>query len=153
MIDREEMEWAFRRLESIGQKLKLISTMLLTITLLNLSLVLSSTGRALYLNSTFVTFLSIVSTFFVFFLALWFDSLRKDGKSYYDEISGAMHTGYANERSDYGGESIMARVAIKKFMNSYDIPLVPGKYGPGVIVALNMIVIVCWVILTSSGLV
>lgn len=152
MIDKEELQWAFTKLESIGHKLKLVSSILLTATLLNLSLVFSTLGGALHLNGSFITSLSITVTFFVFFLALWFDALRKDGKSYYDEISGVMHATSKNNDYEIENSSIMARVAVRKFMNSYEIPLIPGKYGSGVLVVLNVMIIVLWVSLSFGRL-
>lgn len=151
MIRQEELEWAYKSLESIGKKLKLLSTFLLTATLLNLSFVFAALGGALYLNRSAITSLAVVVTFMVFFLALWFDSLRKDGKSYYDEISGAMHANSKNDQVELESESIMARISIKKFMNSYEIPLIPGQYGPGVIVAINVMIIVLWVSLSFGS--
>lgn len=153
MIDNEELRWALSKLEKTGIQLKLVSSVLLTATLLNLSLVFAALGRAIYLNYSFITVLSVSITFTVFFLALWFDALRKDGKSYYDEISGVMHATSKNAEYDYEmkDNSIMARVAIRKFMNSYEIPLIPGKYGPGFLVILNIMIIVLWVAMSYTN--
>lgn len=145
MIRQDEFDWACKKLELIGQKLKLLSIVLLTATLMNWSMILSALGDAIYLGKSFTSLLSIIAAFMVFFLALLFDSLRKDGKAYYDEISGVLHANSKNSEMELNEGSIIARVAIRKFMNSYEIPLVPGKYGPGVLVILNLAIVVLWI--------
>lgn len=143
MIEREELEWALKKLEHTGQLLKITSITLLALSLLHISLVFSALSRLLYINSSGVTMLSIILTFAVSFLALWFDALRKDGKSYYDEISGALHgvSTVTGELEELKIDSLMARIAVRKFMNSYDIPLIPGRFGPGILVLLNFMVL------------
>ncbi len=155
MIEREELEWALKRLEHTGQRLKITSITLLALSLLHISLVFSALSRLLYINSSGVTMLSITLTFAVFFLALWFDALRKDGKSYYDEISGVLHgaSTKTEEPREFKTDSLMARIAVRKFMNSYDIPLIPGKFGPGMLVLFNVLVLVMSVMSVSIGFV
>lgn len=148
MMDSDDLRHALKKLESIGQKLKLTSIVLLTATLLNLCLICASLGKIIYLGKYNVTLVSVVITFGVVFLALWFDVLRKDGKAYYDEISGVMHASSKNDNIGFLNESIVARVAVRKFMNSHEIPLVPGKYGPGVLVISNVMIIVLWITIT-----
>ncbi len=144
MRDTDELEWAYKRLELIGNRLKLVSLYLLTATVLNLSIIFCALGKVIYIYNPFVTVLTLIATFNVFFMALWFDTLRKDGKSYYDEISGVLHATSKNENNEFHDSSIMARVAVRKFMNSYEIPLIPGKFGPGLIVVINVLIVVFW---------
>lgn len=150
MIREDELEWAFKKLEFIGQKLNMLSTVLLTATMINFGLICSIFSRVISTPPSMITSVLMASTFSVFFLALWFDTLRKDGKSYYDEISGVLHANAKNMDMDIATDSIMARIAMRKFISSYEIPLIPGKYGPGAIFMINVIIVVFWVIFSPS---
>lgn len=77
----------------------------------------------------------------VFLSSLLFDLYRRKGKAYYDEITEEMH-GKAlnsNKSSDENdSKSMEARLAMRQYMNAMDIPLLPGKYGPVIIIGLNI---------------
>ncbi|MDV2960220.1 hypothetical protein RU080_00470 [Shewanella algae] len=140
MIAEEELRWALQRLENIGQRLKVLAFILLTFTLANIALMFSYFGQMFYLNHTMTAGLSMILTSVMFFMALYFDSLRKDGRSFYDEITGVLHqTSKMDSELSFRNDSIMARVSIKKFINSVDIPLLPGNSGPGLLILANVV--------------
>ena len=156
MIDKKELEWALERLEHVSIKLKLISIFLLTLSLFNTSviiLIFSIINRILYINvnvnvnATSIFLFLMMLVFVIIFITLWFDILRKDGKSYYDEISGALHGTSVEEVHEFKIDSLMARIVIRKFINSYDIPLMPGKYGPGILVLWNIMCLIFLVLM------
>lgn len=153
MIEIEELEWAFKKLDKIGITLKMISASLLTLSLFHGGLIISVITQLLYLGRREVTLLSMMMLVLIFFFSLWFDTLRKDGKSYYDEISGAMHGIDIEEEKhqEFKSDSIKARVSIRKFMNSYDIPLIPGKYGASILLLFNIFLLILSVMLINKN--
>lgn len=57
---------------------------LLTLSLLHGSIIISVLIKISPWRGSDLILVSIFMNFMIFFYALWFDALRKDGKSYYD---------------------------------------------------------------------
>lgn len=148
MKEFEEFSWALTKLKRITIRLKMVSSVLLLLSLLNVSIILGALGRVVYLNSPSITVLGIFMIFMIFVASLLFDNLRKEGKSFYDEISGVSHAKTNDDIDHLRISSLELRIRLRSFMLAYDIPLLPGKHGPSLLLLLNIIIVIIWVVFT-----
>ena len=152
MIDEDELTWALKHLERVSRRLKAVALMLLTLTLVNTAIIFSVSGGFIYINLSSVFGLSSAVTFMVFFLSLCFDSMKKDGRAYYDEITCALHqVSKIDNVGAFRQDSIVVKVAIRQFINSVDIPLIPGNLGPGLLVLLNIMVTISLILFKATS--
>lgn len=79
------------------------------------------------------------------------ESNRKGGDGYFQELSDMLQVNWGHhphvERESYRFLSVQqGRVAARNFASAADLPFVPGKFGPAVYAAVNLVVITVWVI-------
>ncbi len=150
MQNNEDLEtdliYALKTLEHISERLRHVSQVLIIITLFNLvvtMMAMSGMYRLFRAEALVLSFsmIPIIFGIFAVMFAFRFDSLRRDGDAYFEELSDELHgrklkesnESYANDRS------LKARVIIRRYSNASSIPLVPGKYGPASIAVINII--------------
>lgn len=142
----DEIEYALEKLDRISNNLRSYSLMLVTVTLANLvftMLLMSGMYRAFKSESFGLTIslFPIILAIFVVLIAFRFDVLRKDGDAYFEELSDEMHGKKISEENESYKNSISlkARVIIRSYSNAASLPLVPGRYGPAILAATNII--------------
>ena len=137
----DDVEWALAGMRRAGKRLTFVSVLLLSVTCFHtLILAMLSSGLGFLARDGYML-LSAILTMAVFFGAIFFDSTRKHGKSYFDEMSGALHghTSRFIEGGKKNHELLRVRVQVSQYFNTTDIPLVPGKFGPGIVLIFNLI--------------
>jgi hypothetical protein len=157
------LEESLRRLEKLTRSLRIIGLMafLLTIGCIGLSFFTAfSLSRALNTSSpsSFSSFSSLDrSTYrlaFSFSLVfggmalaavMFHESLRKQGDTLFEEISDELEWHVKDvsiyEKRDVAEErpTLRARIALRSFARTTDLPLIPGRFGPAIYAAINVL--------------
>lgn len=93
---------------------------------------------------------SLLLTQAIFFLmgtlaVILFERNRKDGDAAFQELSNL----FQSEPPD-GGELLAARVELRRFAAASDLPLVPGKAGPGVYALVGLILLIASMVMVLA---
>ncbi len=137
-----ELEALTPRLQRLGFLLLLmcVGNVVLFVTLLQV--VNSGSFSTQVARSAPYAFASLIVSALTVFGAAIFERLRKQGYVIYEEISEELQARYRNERGRerFSGRtpSLPVRLAMRKFHAATSVPLVPGRYGPVVYVAVNV---------------
>ncbi|MFC1834043.1 hypothetical protein ACFL2Q_04830 [Thermodesulfobacteriota bacterium] len=78
----------------------------------------------------------------VFITGVCFDSIRRRGDVFFEAISNELHAGAAaflEINKNYREEARESRILIRQFASASEVPLVPGKFGPGIMVLINVV--------------
>nr|VFJ68049.1 MAG: hypothetical protein BECKFW1821C_GA0114237_101341 [Candidatus Kentron sp. FW] len=80
----------------------------------------------------------VMFTVFVVVAAFLFVFLKKRGDAYFEELSDELHASGASEpnRDEF---SLSARIVMRSYSNYASLPLIPGRFGPGIIAGLNIL--------------
>lgn len=132
------------QLVTTRRRLMLLSQMAVTLTLLEVVvLVLVILARAglifRYYYEAASSLLLPQATIFLMgtFAVILFERSRKDGDGAFQELSNL----FQSEPPD-GGELLAVRVELRRFAAASDLPLVPGKAGPGVYALVGLALLV-----------
>ncbi len=86
-----------------------------------------------------------------------FDDIRKEGDAYFEELSDELHGARLSkleitEGSENSTEkfSLKARIIMRNYSNNSSIPLIPGKYGPGIMTGANLLFAFLTVLFTGK---
>jgi hypothetical protein len=78
--------------------------------------------------------------------ALIFDYLRKEGDAYFEELSDELHGAKISNKEEIKNSSpsdaefsLGARIIMRNYSNCSSLPLIPGRYGPALIVGINLL--------------
>jgi hypothetical protein len=138
-------------LDALTVRLRFLSIFVFTITLLNIASVLATIALMKFRFSLLVamnTTIIIVnaSLFVISLLAIvMYESWRRRGDAVFEEISDEIqwNVGYRDRETSekYPDQSppIVARVMLRNFARTTDLPLVPGKFGPAIYAAVNVL--------------
>lgn len=115
----KETEWLLRRLHLNTVRLRLLALVVTTGTIANVTAVFLQVAQMLPRNTTVLS--GIIATFGISCSLGWFESVRKAGNAYFEELSDShemQHTGM--------------RMGIELRMHTHysDLPLIPGRWGP-----------------------
>lgn len=72
-------------------------------------------------------------------LIVFYESLKKRGEALFEEISDELEwdvRGSEGRQSAEGRPELRARIALRTFARTTDLPLIPGKYGPAIYAVL-----------------
>jgi hypothetical protein len=145
-----ELRGSLSDLRYITLRLHHFGFVALIFTVLNFaSLILSLSLRYLpvgFFTGVFLAFyLPILATLLAMVGIVRYDTLRKRGDALFEEISDELQW---NIRIESKQELTMAerpelnaRVALRSFARATDLPLVPGKYGPGIYATINFLML------------
>lgn len=87
--------------------------------------------------------------------AIMFESVKKRGDAVFKELSDELqwHVRFEKVRDPFPPASppesrpgLSTRVALREFALSTDLPLIPGRYGPGIYVAINLIILLSTIV-------
>ncbi len=138
-------------LDKLTVRLRFLSIFVFTISLLNIASVLATIALMKFRFSLLVAMNTTViimnaSLFVISLLAIvLYESLRRRGDAVFEEISDEIQwdVGYRDrETSEKQGDQsppIVARVMLRNFARTTDLPLVPGKFGPAIYAAVNVL--------------
>jgi hypothetical protein len=149
--DNGELDSGLRQLERISGRLRLLGLIIILLTALNYgALAFTMLGFALHGSASLVTFLlmyAVSSSIAVFITIFTYESQRKQGDTLFEEISDELqwhirqkHPGVQPVIPD-DRPSLSARVILRAFARSTDLPFVPGKFGPTVYAVVNIFVL------------
>jgi len=134
---------ALNLLEHATKRLRLFGLTAFVLTVLSVCILLSMIGGGIFLVFRSLTFIvltsSLVSTSALLCL-IAYEYERKRGDVLFEEISDELQW-YVRE-SDTESDSrplIGARVVLRSFARSVDLPLAPGRFGPAVYFLVNAI--------------
>lgn len=162
----DEIPAAVGSLGKIGRDLRLSGVLLVLVTLATVvvSLMLTATN---FLHIIFVprgiAFLLEVGTLLLSaVLAIRFESFKKRGDVLFKELSDELqwHVRFETGSDPFGKDrpppesrpGLNTRVVLREFAQSTDLPLIPGRYGPGLYVAINLMIMVGDFILGQSAI-
>ncbi len=130
-------------LEYITQRLRQYAQILLMTTLINLVFTMMVMSGMLHflIRSVNISMLLVIFGIVAVMFAFRFDILKRDGDAYFEEISDELH-GKKLREDQYIHEnkiSLKTRVIIRRYSNASSLPLIPGKYGPAIMAAINIL--------------
>lgn len=142
----EERDKALSRLEHLSDRLRSISMQIMLMTLVNIALTLAAvSGIFRYFKSetlyVAVIAVPVVCAILAIVSALQFDFYRKEGDAYFEELSDELHgSKISNNKETYVREefSLRARIIMRNYSNCASLPLIPGRYGPGIMAGVNL---------------
>ena len=140
---------AITRLDRLCKLLRFYSILIISTTFFNtfISLAILSWGVRLLdaFNSTPII-ISIFLAFCAMIFALMFDYLRKEGDAHFEELSDELHGAKILNKEEIKNSltsdeefSLRSRIIMRNYSNSSSLPLIPGRYGPALIVGINFI--------------
>ena len=142
---QSNIEQYLTSLQKTTLNLRVLGLQILLLTVLNLSGVLAMTShifqnqRGVLLTSTDILIGVIVLS------AAFHDAMRRRGDVLFEEVSNELHWG-GKESSDVTGSeakhsdrpTLDARITLRSFAYASDLPLIPGKFGPGIYIVVNL---------------
>lgn len=145
----KEIEKYIGRLESKTNSMKFLGMIMLIVTTLNLLTAMfmsrmlfssSDYGFGRPVNWAFASLLGVT----VLVAALRFDQLRREGETLFEVISDELHaktdSNYSDSEREQGKQiSIWAKYVLREFSRNSDVPLIPGKFGPGILCLVNLL--------------
>jgi hypothetical protein len=147
-IFTEERGEAITRLERLCRRLRLCSILIISITFANTTNSLAIAFIHLFsreYNFVLIT-TSIFFSFCVLMFAVTFDYLKKEGNAYFEELSDELHGAKISNKEDVKKSSMSdeqfslgARIIMRNYSNCSSLPLIPGRYGPALMVGVNLI--------------
>jgi hypothetical protein len=145
----DDLRGSLSDLRFISRRLQRYGFIALIFTVLNFaSLILNLSLRFLPLGTLtaifFAFYLPLIVTVTALVAIVRYDSLRKRGDALFEEISDELQWNVrqnltetiARERPE-----LNARVALRSFARATDLPLIPGKYGPGIYATINFVIL------------
>lgn len=143
--EARELHAALQRLDYLSMQLRSVALLIMALSMANVAVTLLVSGGIVrsfpsHLAELFVLTLPAALAVSVLFLAFRFDYLRKEGDAYFEELSDELHGKRASMDDSEKAErlSLRARVIIRTYTNTSSLPLVPGKYGPAIMAAVNL---------------
>ncbi|MBL8230948.1 MAG: hypothetical protein JNL98_20810 [Bryobacterales bacterium] len=137
------VEGAIRRLSSIRERLSSLGLIAASITIVHFILAFWPPRSVNYAGRTEadVEYGVALGVFAVLAVVLH-EALRKQGDAIFEEISDEFHRiGRSAETADT--RALSARITMRSFTISSDLPLVPGKFGPSFYAFVN-IALICF---------
>lgn len=141
----DELLYALDSLESITNRLKILSQMLIMTTLINLVLsmmLMSGMWRAFSspVEGLTASVIPVICGIYAIMMAFKFDVLRRDGDAFFEELSDELHGKKlrSNENVKETDVSLKARVIIRRYSSAASLPLFPGAYGPTMVAVINI---------------
>jgi hypothetical protein len=145
----DDLRGSLSDLRFISKRLQRYGFIALIFTVVNFaSLILTLSLRFLPLGTLttifFAFYLPLIATVTALVAIVRYDNLRKRGDALFEEISDELQWNVrqnltetiARERPE-----LNARVALRSFARATDLPLIPGKYGPGIYATINFVIL------------
>lgn len=151
------LEISLKELDFITARMRKIALIIFAFTLFNIFFPVFIFSGALYTLVTKVftdreypygtTNASIVIWIIILFMTLImiyiYESFRKKGDVLFEEISDELEWNVKNHPENQGGNErpeINARISLRSFVKTTDLPFIPGKFGPAFYLVFNVLI-------------
>lgn len=142
--------YSLTRLERISRTLRLYGMLIFLLTLLDILFVVFISLGTRYLYTYFlhagplITVFATLNFLFVLSFIVLYESSRRRGDSIFEEISDELQWNVGYRHSATAGAAdemppLKARVILRSFARTTDLPLIPGKFGPAIYAGMNII--------------
>lgn len=161
VTNSKDLEQSLAYLEKISNRLRFYGSLTLIFTILNFASQIFSfyvryTYIPGYLVIFFIIYLPIILSLIAVIVIVRYESLRKRGDALFEEISDELQW---NVRQKESGKMplaperpmLKARITLRSFARATDIPLVPGKYGPGIYTTINLFLLLLGLVIFRAG--
>lgn len=159
--DKTSLENSLEELDFITTKMRKMALYIFSITLFNIFFpVLIFSGASYILTDYFVQEVSakfqiinrinnslivfwIIFLFLTMIMIYFYESLRKKGEVLFEEVSDELEWDVKGNKIGEERNSrpeIDARVSLRSFAKTTDLPFIPGKYGPAFYLILNIVI-------------
>lgn len=142
--ERENVEFFIDRLRYVTASLRMLGLLALLMTIVNVTTVALYTE--LYWRNVALMQLSVTLT--VILVLIFHEFKKKLGDTLFEEISDEMQWYLVKDRKEMLKKSdkeetppISARIQLREYVKTSDLPIIPGKFGPGVYVLINFIIL------------
>lgn len=151
---------ALSRLELIGSRLRLMGLAVFASTLVNLLIMVVVWFVYLFSrfsifftgfrtdNITLMLFVQVISVACALLFTVLHESRRKQGDTLFEEISDELQWNVRGAELLSEGNAVAAerpalqtRLVLRTFARASDLPLVPGKFGAAIYVAVNLLML------------
>ena len=157
-VEREGLEKHFYRFKEINHRLRSTGALLVMLTITNIALLLMGISSFFSLLSKPFLVCSFGIAIFCAGAAYVFDILRRDGNILFEIISNELHSVEAepfldepvetvNVEDDIKIDRIDALVELRQFTQNSDMPLLPGKFGPAILLLVNLLISIAFAFL------
>ncbi len=153
------LEARLNQLKRISVRLRYLSLMAFLFTALNLVSLIAAAFmyplfRSMVLHGKYSLIMGSLSSLLAvaaWFAAVIFETSRKQGDALFEEISDLLQLRYYQRLADAEPPEerpfVDGKIILRSFARAADLPIIPGKFGPAVYVAANlMIVITLWLL-------
>lgn len=148
----EVLEKTLYDLEGISYRLRGYGRMAFVFTILNLGLFILSLSLIRFTSFSDLKLITILSLpvilgCIVIFYLIIYEGLRKQGDTLFEEISDELQWNVQKNLS--AGDKpiaderplLLARITLRTFARTTDLPLVPGRFGPAIYTVANILII------------
>nr|VFK57927.1 MAG: hypothetical protein BECKUNK1418G_GA0071005_100165 [Candidatus Kentron sp. UNK]VFK69734.1 MAG: hypothetical protein BECKUNK1418H_GA0071006_101832 [Candidatus Kentron sp. UNK] len=138
----EDRDQAISQLKRISRRMRAISMLMISMTMINIALTLGAiygiSISGLYTQElSLIVGAIIIFTAFAVLAAFRFDFFKREGDAYFEELSDELHAVKISEPDDKS--SFGARIVMRNYSNYSSLPLIPGRFGPGIIAGVNLL--------------
>lgn len=135
--DRDEV---ISGLERISGRMRIVSVLIMLITLANMVLTLwtihgismsNLSDWSISENTAGVLFFTTAAVIAI----VLFDFLKRRGDAYFEELSDELHGSKISDE-DF---SLGARIIMRSYSNHSSLPLIPGRFGAGIMAGANIL--------------
>nr|VFK12118.1 MAG: hypothetical protein BECKLPF1236A_GA0070988_100668 [Candidatus Kentron sp. LPFa]VFK28179.1 MAG: hypothetical protein BECKLPF1236C_GA0070990_1006014 [Candidatus Kentron sp. LPFa] len=138
----EDRDQAISQLKRISRRMRAISMLMISMTMINIALTLGAiygiSISGLYkLELSLIVGAIIIFTAFAVLATFRFDFFKREGDAYFEELSDELHAVKISEPDDKS--SFGARIVMRNYSNYSSLPLIPGRFGPGIIAGVNLL--------------
>jgi hypothetical protein len=146
------LELSLKELAHINQRLHALGLMVFAFTISNIFILLAILGRTIFRWVAAEVIISISVTIGITFLiyVVRYERLHRKGDVIFEEISDELQwfikvidgkqkkteSFIADERPE-----IRARIVLRDFSRNTDLPFIPGKFGPAIYIAANVVIL------------
>lgn len=135
-----------RQLRLIASYLNMFGVVLLAFTVAHIAVVALSLRRTSAIIYFFdLPIFSAAMFIIVTTLALVFDVCRRRGDTLYEAVSDGFKSSSSSSGPDINFDDELmheARYSLRNFDKASDLPLLPGKFGPAILVGTNLILLI-----------
>ena len=151
---KDSLDTSLRRLDRLGAKLSKLGLQILTASIVNVGCL-----ALLYMHSVLSAFwlagVSVVVGGFTLVFSAVYDLAKREGDALFEEISDELQWKIASashsevysrveideiDQHAKARPELNARVVLRTFASSTELPLIPGRYGAALYVAINIFI-------------
>lgn len=152
----DALDYYLLKINKISYRLQKTGILLLAITLTNIGVLLAMSARIINIYNNdpqLFSLLLLILCLSTIALALHYDIQRREGNILFEEISNELHGKgdvemTLDEFQKYKNKSLRAKIELRGFTHNSELPLIPGRYGPAILAAINLFIFLVYLALT-----